>query len=127
MRTSNFQADMYGYGFSGQVHWDLGLAALTSITAPRAGTGIPPMMATRRRLAGHHPRRTSQSPATVQPEFRIASTGENVVDYVAGLYYFNQTIERLRRDRLWPGGAQLVPADSARRAWQRAALNGFIA
>ncbi|HWW66183.1 MAG TPA: TonB-dependent receptor [Sphingomonadaceae bacterium] len=89
---SPFQADMYAYGFSGQVDWDLGSAALTSITAYRHwhwdpandgdSTGLPVIT-----LAQLNNRQSQFS-----QELRLASTGSNRIDYVAGLYYFWQII-----------------------------------
>ncbi|MGV3768532.1 MAG: TonB-dependent receptor [Sphingobium phenoxybenzoativorans] len=88
----HYQAFMKGYGVSGQVDWDLGPAALTSITAYRwwdwdpandgDSTGLP--VITKAQQANRQ-RQFSQ-------EIRLASTGSNTIDYVVGAYYFWQIV-----------------------------------
>ncbi|MET0249482.1 MAG: TonB-dependent receptor [Sphingobium sp.] len=89
---SLIQAHMKSYGVSGHVDWDVGAATLTSITAYRwwdwdprndtDGTSLPI-------LTKQH---TSNRQRQFSQEFRVASNGENVIDYVAGLYYFWQVV-----------------------------------
>ncbi|ANI79926.1 TonB-dependent receptor [Sphingobium sp. EP60837] len=89
---ARYQAFMKSYGASGQVDWDLGKVALTSITAYRwwdwnpandgDSTSLPVM--TKAQQANRQ-RQFSQ-------EVRLASTGSNRIDWVAGLYYFWQTV-----------------------------------
>ena len=89
---SHFQANMYGYGISGQIDRDLGKAAITSITAYRHwhwdpandgdSIGLPVV------TEAFQANRQSQ----VSEELRLASTGTNRIDYVAGLYYFWQIV-----------------------------------
>ncbi|HEX7874622.1 MAG TPA: TonB-dependent receptor [Sphingobium sp.] len=89
---SHYQAYMESYGVSGQVDWDLGKVALTSITAYRwwdwdpandgDGTGLP---VTTKAQQANRQRQFSQ-------ELRLGSTGKNVVDWTVGAYYFWQTV-----------------------------------
>jgi len=123
---SPYQANMKSYGASGQVDWDLGGAALTSITAYRwwdwdpandgDATGLP--VVTKSQQANHQ-RQFSQ-------EVRLASRGDNRIDYVIGAYYFWQIIR----------GNGAVAYGSAAPNWYlpttaaavaNAALNGFEA
>lgn len=88
----HYQAFMKSYGASGQVDWDLGKVALTSITAYRwwdwdpandgDSTGLP--VVTKAQQANRQ-RQFSQ-------EVRLGSTGKNRVDWTVGAYYFWQTI-----------------------------------
>lgn len=88
----HYQAFMESYGASGQIDWDLGKAALTSITAYRwwdwdpandgDSTSLPVM--TKAQQANRQ-RQFSQ-------EVRLGSTGTNVIDWTVGAYYFWQTI-----------------------------------
>ncbi|SNS78705.1 iron complex outermembrane recepter protein [Sphingomonas laterariae] len=123
---SDFHADMYGYGFSGQIDWDLGPVALTSITAYRRwhwnpandGDSIGLPIITLAEQANRQ-RQFSQ-------ELRIASTGENIVDYVAGLYYFDQTVNGYGATGYGPAAPNwFLPTVPA--ALGNAALNGFVA
>jgi iron complex outermembrane receptor protein len=123
---SPYQANMKSYGASGQVDWDLGRAALTSITAYRwwdwdpkndgDATGLP--VVTKSQQANRQ-RQFSQ-------EIRLASQGDNRVDYVIGAYYFWQIVH----------GYGAVAYGSAAPNWYlpttspalaNAALNGFEA
>ena len=123
---SPYQANMKSYGASGQVDWDLGRAALTSITAYRwwdwdpkndgDATGLP--VVTKSQQANRQ-RQFSQ-------EIRLASKGDNRIDYVFGAYYFWQIVK----------GKGAVAYGSAAPNWYlpttnatvaSAALNGFEA
>ena len=89
---SHYQAFMKSYGASGQIDWDLGQVALTSITAYRwwdwdpandgDSTSLP---VTTKAQQANRQRQFSQ-------EVRLGSTGSNVVDWTVGAYYFWQTI-----------------------------------
>ncbi|MET0240907.1 MAG: TonB-dependent receptor [Sphingobium sp.] len=118
---------MESYGASGQVDWDLGNVALTSITAYRwwdwapsndnDGTGLPIWTVG---ITLSHQQQFTQ-------EVRLASTGKQTIDWVAGLYYFWQRLQ----------STGLNSYGSAAPAWNRAgnspvplatweaALNGF--
>ncbi len=89
---SPIRANMSAWGFSGQVDWDLGRAALTSVTAYRRWTWDPANDSDAIGL----PILTEAYQANRQRQFsqelRLASTGSNPVDYVVGLYYFRQIV-----------------------------------
>ncbi|MFT3967706.1 MAG: TonB-dependent receptor [Sphingobium sp.] len=84
---------MESYGASGQVDWDFGKVALTSITAYRwwdwdprndnDGTGLPIW------VVGH----TESHQQQFSQEVRLASTGRQTVDWVLGAYYFWQRLQ----------------------------------
>jgi iron complex outermembrane receptor protein len=79
-------------GVSSVADWELGAATLTSVSAwrfwnwdaanDRDYTGLPIQ------LIQHIPSRQDQ----YSQELRVASNGDGDVAYIAGLYYFNQTI-----------------------------------
>ena len=89
---SHYQANMESYGVSGQLDWDVGPATLTAITAYRwwdwylanDGDGTPLAISTKAQQQNFQ-RQFSQ-------ELRLASNGENTIDYVAGLFYFHQKV-----------------------------------
>ena len=90
--NSPFQANMKSFGGSGQIDYDLGSAKLTSITAFRKWNWWPhndgdgtPLSITNVAQQQNFQRQFSQ-------EFRLASSGHHFIDYVAGLYYFWQTV-----------------------------------
>jgi iron complex outermembrane receptor protein len=89
---SAIQANMRGYGVSGQVDWDLDNAKLTSITAYRRWDWDPandndfiglPILTVGQ--VANRQRQFSQ-------EVRLASQGTNKIDYVVGAYYFWQIV-----------------------------------
>ncbi|HEX7854221.1 MAG TPA: TonB-dependent receptor [Sphingobium sp.] len=123
---SHYQANMAGYGVSGQLDWDLGGAALTSITAYRwwdwdpandgDGTALP--VITKAQQANRQ-RQFSQ-------EIRVASTGDRRLNYVVGAYYFWQIIRGYGETAYGSAAAAWnVPTVDATAA--NAALNGFEA
>lgn len=89
---SHFQADMYTYGVSSQVDWDLGKAALTSITAYRHWHWDPANDGDSIGLPVITKAQQNNRQSQFSQELRLASTGSNRIDYVAGLYYFWQII-----------------------------------
>jgi iron complex outermembrane receptor protein len=124
--NSPYQSNMDSYGASGQIDWNLGGAALTSITAYRwwdwnpandgDATALP--IITKAQQANRQ-RQFSQ-------EVRLASTGKRTIDYVVGAYYFWQIVRGF--------GATAYGANAAN--WNlptvnatvgNAALNGFEA
>jgi iron complex outermembrane receptor protein len=88
----HYQANMTGYGLSGQLDWDLGFAKLTSITAYRwwdwypsndgDGTSLPIITVAQQQ---NFQRQFSQ-------ELRLASDNDGPINYVVGAYYFWQTV-----------------------------------
>jgi iron complex outermembrane receptor protein len=123
---SHYQAKMRSYGVSGQVDWDLGGPALTSITAYRwwdwdpandgDSTGLP---VTTKAQQANRQRQFSQ-------EIRLASQGKHTIDWVVGAYYFWQTIRGYGASAYGSAAANWnLPA--ANQAVAAAALNGFEA
>jgi iron complex outermembrane receptor protein len=126
---SPFHANMEAYGFSGQVDYDFGGAALTSITASRRwlwnpandgdSVGLPVVT-----LAQQANRQKQFS-----QELRLASTGTRKIDYVVGLYYFYQIVKGYGASAYgaaapdwFRGATNALPL-----ATWNAALNGFKA
>lgn len=122
----HYQSNMEGYGVSGQIDWDIGPAALTSVTAYRwwdwnpandgDSTALP--IVTKAQQANRQ-RQFSQ-------EIRLASTGRNKIDYVVGAYYFWQIVRGYGATAYGPAAALWnLPAVNPLIA--NAALNGFEA
>ena len=124
--NSPYQSNMDSYGASGQIDWDLGGAALTSITAYRwwdwnpandgDATALP--IITKAQQANRQ-RQFSQ-------EVRLASTGKRTIDYVVGAYYFWQIVRGFGATAYGANAANWnLPMVAA--AVGNAALNGFEA
>ncbi|MCX7283186.1 MAG: TonB-dependent receptor [Novosphingobium sp.] len=123
---SHYQSNMEGYGVSGEVNWDLGGAALTSITAYRwwdwnpandgDSTSLP---ITTKAQQANRQRQFSQ-------EVRLASQGNRTVDYVIGAYYFWQVVNGYGATRYGPAAA-LWNLPAANQIIANAALDGFEA
>jgi iron complex outermembrane receptor protein len=80
-------------GVSLVANWDIGAATLTSVSAWRFWHWDP---SNDRDFIGLPITTVSANPSQqeqVSQELRIASNGKNAVDYVAGLFYFHQTID----------------------------------
>ncbi len=96
--NSPVQADQRLGGVSATVNWDFGAATLTSISAWRAWEWRPAndrdYTALSIRTASNNPSDQSQ----FSQEIRLASNGSNTIDWVAGLYFFNQEIETNGRE-----------------------------
>ncbi len=114
--NSHYQSNMKSYGASAQVDWDLGQAALTSITAYRWWDWDPAndgdntaLSVTTKAQQANHQRQFSQ-------EVRLASTGTNTIDYVVGAYYFWQIVRGY--------GATAYGADAAN--WNLPAVSATI-
>jgi iron complex outermembrane recepter protein len=123
---SHYQSNMEGYGVSGEVNWDFGGAALTSITAYRwwdwnpandgDSTSLP---ITTKAQQANRQRQFSQ-------ELRLASKGNRTVDYVIGAYYFWQVVKGYGASR-YGSAAALWNLPAANQTIANAALNGFEA
>lgn len=123
---SHYQSNMEGYGVSGEVNWDFGSAALTSITAYRwwdwnpandgDSTSLP---ITTKAQQANRQRQFSQ-------ELRLASKGSRTVDYVIGAYYFWQIVNGYGATRYGPAAA-LWNLPTANQTIASAALDGFEA
>jgi len=93
--NSPYQANSEGYGVSGQIDWDLGKATLSSITSHRWWDWYPkndvdgtPLSIYLKGQSANYQRQFSQ-------ELRLASNGENKIDYVVGLFYYWQKVRGL--------------------------------
>lgn len=111
------QADMENYGASAQLDWEQDTHTLTSITAYRFwdwnpgndsdATSLPILTKTN---VTNRQRQFSQ-------ELRLASSGDNEVDYVAGIYYLWQRNE----------GESLLEYGDAAASWYLSALPAVLA
>ena len=123
---SHYQSNMAGYGVSGQVDWNLGGAALTSITAYRwwdwnpandgDSTSLP--IVTKAQQANRQ-RQFSQ-------EIRLASKSGGTFDYVIGGYYFWQIVRGYGATR-YGSAAALWNLPTVNQTIANAALDGFEA
>jgi len=89
---SHYQAFMKSYGASGQIDWDLGQVALTSITAYRWWDWDPANDGDSTSLPVTTKAQQANRQRQFSEEVRLGSTGSNVVDWTVGAYYFWQTI-----------------------------------
>ena len=126
---SHYQADMEGYGVSGELNWDIGGAALTSITGYRWWDWYPANDGDNTSL----PVITKAQQVNFQRQFsqevRLASTGDRQVSYVVGAYYFWQIIRGYGATRYGSAAAlwNRPPASPLSLATWQAALDGFEA
>ncbi|KQX19269.1 MULTISPECIES: TonB-dependent receptor [unclassified Sphingomonas] len=118
------QADMEGYGVSGKIDWDLGKVALTSITAYRWWDWYPLNDQDNTSLTVNIRGGTSNLQRQFSQEFRLASQGENKIDYVAGAYYFWQVVKALGQYALGPDYA-IWNNPNANRTLANYAYTGF--
>lgn len=127
--NSNFQANMYSYGFSGQVDWDLGNAALTSITAYRRWIWNPANDSDATALPVTTVAQQKNRQRQFSQELRLASTGERRLDYVVGLYYFWQIVRGYGDFEYGPAAGNWFrpPSSPLPLATWNAALDGFHA
>ncbi|GEO01140.1 TonB-dependent receptor [Novosphingobium sediminis] len=90
---SHYQANMKGYGVSGQIDWDLGGAALTAITAYRWWDWDPANDGDTTSLPVIVKAQQANRQRQFSEEVRLASKGSRTIDYVIGAYYFWQTVK----------------------------------
>ncbi|WP_233080921.1 TonB-dependent receptor [Rheinheimera soli] len=104
--NSPIQARQIIRGTSATVNWDLGDIAFTSISALRSWDWTPQNDRDYTALAV----RTKSNNPSVQDqwsqEFRLASTGQNDLDWVVGLYGFGQDIETTGTEQWGSDGAK---------------------
>ena len=119
--NSLIQARQETGGLSAQVDYTLPGAVLTSITAwrfwnwwPSNDSDYTPLSILTASQNGDHENQVSQ-------ELRIASTGENRVDYVAGLYYYHNQIQALGLEQLGNAGSAFLLGATV----PSAVLNGY--
>jgi iron complex outermembrane receptor protein len=128
-RVTNIDSPIYTnmnqLGVSGNIEWTKDNFAVTSITAYRQWnwypsndvdyTGLPVL--TEARIIDHQ-QQWSQ-------EFRIASTGQHTIDYVAGLYYFWQIINGVTTTSYGSAAPAWYLGTALPAALGNVALNGF--
>jgi iron complex outermembrane receptor protein len=123
---ARYQSNMKGYGVSGQIDWDLGDAALTSVTAYRWWDWNPANDGDSTSLPIFVKAQQVNRQRQFSQEVRLASTGERTIDYVVGAYYFWQIIRGYGATAYGSAAADwnlpTVPALIG-----NAALNGFEA
>jgi iron complex outermembrane receptor protein len=121
---ATYQANMESYGVSGEIDWNLGGAALTSITAYRWWDWYPLNDQDFTSLSINPTGGTTNHQRQFSQELRLASTGKRTIDWVAGFYYFYQRINGYGSYSLGPAAANWnYPTTDAVVA--NAALNGF--
>lgn len=117
-------------GVSGVADLDLGAATITSVTAWRSLDYRPQIDADTIGLDIFTDAGIYEKQKQFSQEVRIASNGDNVVDYVGGLYYFAQRIDNKIFTKygsdaaLWilgPAAGSTLPSVGG-----QAALNGFF-
>jgi len=122
----HYQANMDGYGVSGQVDWDLGAAKLTSITAYRWWDWNPANDGDSTSLPIVTKAQQSNRQRQFSQELRLASDTQGPIDYVVGAYYFWQIIRGKGATAYGPA-AGLWNLPTVPVAVSNAALNGFEA
>ncbi len=100
------RTDQEIFGFSGEVNIDLGYAELTSITAYRDFDETSDIDADFVDIELSRDNLNADAYNTFTQELRLASTGDNRLDWMFGAFYFNQN---LMHDRSSPFGAFLRP------------------
>lgn len=112
-------------GLTGIVDWDFAGHTLTSVTAWRDWTYRPETDADVIGLSILPQAGVDEDQRQFSQELRLASTGERTIDYVLGLYYFQQTIEDDLFVVYGPDAALWILGNAGRA--QQAALNGLFA
>ena len=124
--NSPFHANMYSWGLSGQIDWDLGPATVTSVTAYRHWHWDPANDGDSIALPVITEAFQANRQSQWSQELRLASAGTNKIDYVAGLYYFWQIIRGFGATAYGSAAPNwFLPTAPA--AVSNAALNGFRA
>ncbi|WEK46236.1 MAG: TonB-dependent receptor [Candidatus Andeanibacterium colombiense] len=90
---SHYQANMEGYGVSGQIDWDLGFGKVTSITAYRWWDWYPANDGDGLSLPITTVAQQQNFQRQFSQELRLASNGDGPISYVVGGYYFWQTVK----------------------------------
>ena len=111
--NSPFQANMDTWGVSGQVDYDLGGAALTSITAVRQWNWFPRNDSDLTALSINTQNHILNFQRQFSQELRLASTGTHTVDWLLGAYYFQQVVRGYSRAEFGADAAlALFPSDN---------------
>jgi len=112
-------------GVSAKANWSTGGATLTSVTAYRTWNWEPLNDSDATGLDILSRSQTSTRQNQFSQELRVASTGERQIDYVAGLYYFRQTLNTRQLTEYGRDAPDFVIAPAVPAAIRQAALNGF--
>lgn len=91
--NSDPNTQLESWGLQAQIDWDLGGSTITSITSYRGLDENQNIDSDFTSLALALPRNLQQGYETFTQELRIASNGSNVIDWQAGVYYFNQELD----------------------------------
>ncbi len=112
-------------GASLLAEWDLGAVSLTSVSAWRFWDWKP---SNDRDFIGLPITTVSVNPSQqeqVSQELRLSSNGRNTVDYVAGLFYFHQTIDTQGLQVQGPAASRYLLNPTSANASNPAVLNGL--
>ncbi len=112
-------------GASLLAEWDLGAVSLTSVSAWRFWDWKP---SNDRDFIGLPITTVSANPSQqeqVSQELRLSSNGRNTVDYVAGLFYFHQTIDTQGLQVQGPAASRYLLNPTSANASNPAVLNGL--
>ncbi|PCG14564.1 MULTISPECIES: TonB-dependent receptor [Sphingomonas] len=110
--NSPFQANMDTWGVSGQVDYDLGGAAITSVTAVRQWNWFPRNDSDLTALSINLQNHILNFQRQFSQELRLASTGTHTVDWQLGVYYFRQVVRGYSTSEYGADApAALFPAD----------------
>ncbi len=112
-------------GISANAQWSLGGVALTSITAYRTWDWEPHNDTDATGLAVFNLSQTTTHQKQFSQEVRIASTGTRKIDWVAGLYYFHQSLPTQALTEYGSDAPGFVLPPTVPAAIGNAALNGF--
>ncbi len=121
-----YQSFMESYGVSGEVNWDLGPATITAVTAYRWWDWNPANDGDSTGLSVNVKAQQANRQRQFSQEVRIASNGGGRFDYVAGAYYFWQTV-RGYGAFAYGSDAALWNLPTANQTIANAALGGFEA
>lgn len=122
--NSRFEANMNSWGASGEINYDFGGAALTSVTAIRQWNWHPGNDSDYTALSVNLQNQQANFQRQFSQEIRLASTGTRRIDYVVGAYYFWQVVRGFGVAEYGADApAYLFPNDPAVVA--NAAVNGF--
>ncbi len=117
--------ELTGKGVSLQGDWDIGSAQVTSITAYREqddNTQTDADFTTADVLTNPQQRNYQ----TFTQELRIASTGDNTLDWLVGAFYFNEDVD-FQRDVIWGSEGRLFADFLTTLAGAPGALGGIEA
>lgn len=112
-------------GASLLAEWDLGAVSLTSVSAWRFWDWKP---SNDRDFIGLPITTVSANPSQqeqVSQELRLSSNGRNTVDYVAGLFYFHQTIDTQGLQVQGPAASRYLLNPTSANASNPEVLNGL--